>query len=318
MLTGVARREVAAAVFCCRAGVATLPRLLKPVAGDERFLTSLPDAGMPEARATVDIVPLVHGSRRVPSAVVAQGTVRPLTLEIGYVSFLVRHREAVFVVDPALGADGGRAARASMPLLLRSTLRPTGPVRGLGELLADAAVTRSVPDFALATHLHWDHVAGLIDVPVPLRVDSRELAAARGVDRWGIFAPDTAPEVSTYELDGPPVLSFGRSLDLFGDGAVVLVDLAGHTPGSVGVLLARHDGSRVLLCGDAAWNLQQVRSVRPRAPLPGRLVDSDPDEALHVLHRLKAASAQVEIVPSHDPQAVRAVLGDGRGGLSPG
>ena len=33
-----------------------------------------------------------------------------------------------------------------------------------------------------------------------------------------------------YELDGPPVLTFTRSRDLFGDGSVVLVDLAGHTP----------------------------------------------------------------------------------------
>ena len=33
-----------------------------------------------------------------------------------------------------------------------------------------------------------------------------------------------------YELDGPPVLTFTRSHDLFGDGSVVLVDLAGHTP----------------------------------------------------------------------------------------
>ncbi|WP_425300293.1 ABC transporter permease subunit, partial [Nocardia farcinica] len=39
-------------------------------------------------------------------------------------------------------------------------------------------------------------------------------------------------------IDGPPVLSLARSRDVFGDGSVVLVDLAGHTPGSFGVLLA--------------------------------------------------------------------------------
>jgi len=33
------------------------------------------------------------------------------------------------------------------------------------------------------------------------------------------------------------VLTFTRSHDLFGDGSVVVVDLAWHTPGSVSVLL---------------------------------------------------------------------------------
>ena len=81
-----------------------------------------------------------------------------------------------------------------------------------------------------------------------------------------------------YDLDGPPVLTFTRSHDLFGDGSVVLVDLAGHTPGSVGVLLHTSAGP-VLLAGDAAWHTYQVEDIRQKSSYPGGLADEDRAEA---------------------------------------
>jgi len=72
-----------------------------------------------------------------------------------------------------------------------------------------------------------------------------------------------------YELDGPPVLTFTRSHDLFGDGSVVLVDLAGHTPGSVGVLLHTSAGP-VLLAGDGRLAYVPSRRHPPEVELPRR------------------------------------------------
>ena len=107
-----------------------------------------------------------------------------------------------------------------------------------------------------------------------------------------------------YDLDGPPVLTFTRSHDLFGDGSVVLVDLAGHTPGSVGVLLHTSAG-HVLLAGDAAWHTYQVEDIRQKSSYPGGLADDDRAESFRTLHRLHAIKDRVTVVPTHDPDAAK-------------
>ncbi len=115
-----------------------------------------------------------------------------------------------------------------------------------------------------------------------------------------------ARSIDEFELDGPPVLTFARSHDLLGDGSVVLVDLAGHTPGSVGVLLNTDDGP-VLLAGDAAWHTTQIEHVCHKASYPGLLVDEDRPLTLTTLHRLHAIRDKVRIIPAHDPDAARAI-----------
>ncbi|MDR3661143.1 MAG: MBL fold metallo-hydrolase, partial [Mycobacterium sp.] len=163
---------------------------------------------------------------------------------------------------------------------------------------------------ALPTHAHWDHICGLLDLPdLPVRLHRMErdwvmtgpVAPVGGV-RDSLAGRTTA----TYELDGPPVLTFTRSHDLFGDGSVVLVDLAGHTPGSVGVLLHTRDGW-VLLAGDAAWHTHQIEDVRQKASYPGGLADADRAETFRTLHRLHAVRHRVTVVPAHDHDAAVAL-----------
>ena len=107
-----------------------------------------------------------------------------------------------------------------------------------------------------------------------------------------------------YELDGPPVLTFTRSHDLFGDCTIMLVNLAGHTPGSVGVL-AHTQGGWVLLAGDAAWHHLQIELIRQKASYPGNFADADRHQTFRTLHRLHLARRSVTIVPTHDHDATR-------------
>jgi len=112
--------------------------------------------------------------------------------------------------------------------------------------------------------------------------------------------------ITEYDLDGPPVLTFAGSHDLFGDNSVLLVDLAGHTPGSVGVL-AHTSRGWILIAGDAAWHQLQIEKVRQKSSYPGALVDQDRDETFRTLHRLHLARHAVTIVPTHDHRAAQAL-----------
>lgn len=296
---------------CCVAAVATGPRLLWPRGADSKFLDGLESAPLPPAHNTVGLTALIQAQLSAPTAIVAEGVRTLRSTPLTMAAFLVRHPSATFLVDPAICAGVHGRVLPELPFPVPLLVSPDQPVRGLSEVLAANDLTGADIDFALPTHLHWDHVSGLYELPgwVPIRVPGVEyrwamggshapVGVARGPLRGRIF--------DLYELDGPPVLTFARSHDLFGDGSVLLVDLAGHTPGSVGVLLAVDDGTRVLLAGDAVWSTLQVALLREKAPLPGELFDVDRDVAFETIHRLHALPADIELIPGHDRAAVTA------------
>jgi N-acyl homoserine lactone hydrolase len=244
-----------------------------------------------------------------PAAVVAEGARRPWRLALAMTTFVVEHPAARILVDSSVCGNVHHRVLSEVPAPLRMLVSPERPVTGLAEALQGIGRHIDDVDFVLPTHLHWDHISGLLELPPKVVVRTRP------IERDFAFGADNPPlgvargplkgrQFDTYELDGPPVLTFDRSHDLFADGSIVLVDLAGHTPGSVGVLLNLDADRQVLLVGDAVWYRLQISLLREKAPLPGQLVDNDRDEAFAVIHRLRALPSAVEVIPSHDRAAV--------------
>jgi glyoxylase-like metal-dependent hydrolase (beta-lactamase superfamily II) len=227
-------------------------------------------------------------------------------------TFLVEHPDVTFLVDPALCAHTRTRVLSGMPAPKRRLLGGGSDGPGIVEILDRSGVSAESLDFAVATHLHWDHISGMLDLPgLALRAsaDERPMESVSALSRHASIPALTAHlGVTTFELDGPPVLSFTRSHDLFGDGSVVAVDLPGHTPGSIGLLLALNAGPRILLIGDAAWNVQQIGLLRQKAPFPGRLADRDRRETFRTLHRLHVLPTSVRAVPAHDSAAAAEAL----------
>lgn len=242
----------------------------------------------------------------MPTAMIVEGRTKPRRIQNSLTAFLVTHPAATFVVDPGVCIDVATRAVAQLPAALRAAVRPSEDVVPTVSALSERGYTQADIDFALPTHAHWDHVCGLLDLPsLPVYLHRPELhwIAAGSVAPVGGVRDSLADRpITDYELDGPPVLTFRRSHDLFGDGSVVLVDLSGHTPGSVGVLLHTSAG-HVLLAGDAVWHGYQVDDIRQKASYPGALADEDRDEAFRSVHRLHAIKDRVTVVPTHDPLA---------------
>ncbi|HZC53314.1 MAG TPA: MBL fold metallo-hydrolase [Mycobacterium sp.] len=291
---------------CCTAAAGLVRGLVRPRRLDQRFVRSIVDAGLPDPRGTVIVTVLPQVPRSVPTAAIVEGTFRPSRIQNSLTSFVVAHPEATFIVDPAVCLDAEHRAIAQLPAVLRAAVRP--PAETIPTITALAGLPEAPElDFALPTHAHWDHVSGLLDMPnLPVhlhRVEKEWIGAGPVAPVGGVRDSLRDRPVIEYELDGPPVLTFTRSRDLFGDNSVVLVDLAGHTPGSVGVLA--HTGRGwILIAGDAAWHHLQIGKVRQKASYPGVLVDEDRDQTFRTLQRLHLARHTVTIIPTHDHQAV--------------
>lgn len=290
---------------CCSAAAGLALGMVRPRRPDQRFLRSIADAGLPTPGHMVTVAALPQVPRSVPTAAIVEGAFTPARIENSLTSFVVSHPEATFIVDPAVCVDAERRAIAQLPAVLRVAVRPPADtiptITALGRLPEAKRL-----DFALPTHAHWDHVSGLLDLPgLPVHLHRTEhdwIGAGPVAPVGGVRDSLRDRDVVDYELDGPPVLTFTRSHDLFGDHSVLLVDLAGHTPGSVGVLA--HTGRGwILIAGDAAWHAMQIEKVRQKSSYPGLLVDENRTQAFKTLHRLHLARHAVTIVPTHDYQA---------------
>ncbi|RMI28399.1 MBL fold metallo-hydrolase [Nocardia stercoris] len=294
-------------VDCCVAAAELAGGAIRPRPVDERFLRSITDAGLPTPRRTVRVTALEQAPRSVPTAMVVEGAFAPRRITSSLTTFVVTHPEATFLVDPSVCLDAKNRAIAQLPAILRAVVTPPDTT-----LATVTALSREpglpAPDFALPTHAHWDHVCGLLDLPgLPVHLHRTEhdwVSTGTVSPVGGVRDSLRDRPVVDYDLDGPPVLTFTRSRDLFGDGSVVLVALPGHTPGSIGVL-AHTDRGWVLLAGDAAWHYLQVDKIRQKSAYPGNFVDHDRDEAFKTLHRLHAIRQMVTVVPTHDHDAAQ-------------
>ncbi|WP_405495028.1 MBL fold metallo-hydrolase [Nocardia sp. NBC_00511] len=292
---------------CCAAAASSIRGAVRPRRADQRFLKSLTDAGLPTARRTVTVTALAQTPRSVPTAAVVEGRFAPRRITNSLNSFVITHPDATFIVDPSFCLDAERRALSQLSSVLRPVVRPPADtIATITALQAESGLPAL--DFALPTHAHWDHVCGLLDLPgLPVHMHSIEqqwISAGKVPPVGGVRDSLLDRPLVTYDLDGPPVLTFERSLDLFGDGSVVLVDLAGHTPGSVGVL-AHTPRGWILLAGDAAWHSLQVDDIRQKASFPGNFTDNDRDLTFKSLHRLHLARESARVIPTHDHAAAQ-------------
>ncbi|MEU3830580.1 MBL fold metallo-hydrolase [Streptomyces sp. NPDC029080] len=125
-------------------------------------------------------------------------------------------------------------------------------VRGTAEtLVIDPSLslvgTAPPADLVLVSHAHEDHVAGLADYEVPVRIHEKDLAALRSTEvmvaGYGL-PPDAAERARTmlrdrfHVRDRPDATGFedGTVFDL-GGRTVTVVHLPGHTRGHSGFLI---------------------------------------------------------------------------------
>jgi glyoxylase-like metal-dependent hydrolase (beta-lactamase superfamily II) len=168
-------------------------------------------------------------------------------------------------------------------------------------------------DTAILSHLHQDHIGG---IPELSRADllvsaaewhelSRFAPEPRGFLREHIMIPGRSWRLISFEPTNDPALTpFGASLDVMGDGSLVLLPTPGHTAGSVSLLVRRRGRSPLLLVGDLTYGADLLeRRQLPGVGDRGRLARTT-DKVLALKQRMPG----LVILPAHDPTAAQRLL----------
>ena len=120
----------------------------------------------------------------------------------------------------------------------------------------------------IPSHMHWDHASALEDfegVPVWLQKGSLE-EAKKGKPPAFVASQYDDPALiwNYFSLKNKSYEGFERSLDIFNDGSVILVDLSGHTQGQVGMFINLASGQRYFFIGDTSWAQLGIKNNKPR------------------------------------------------------
>ncbi|HEY1078252.1 MAG TPA: MBL fold metallo-hydrolase [Fontimonas sp.] len=245
--------------------------------------------------------------------------------EFGMDVVVVEHPQGTLLFDAGFARDVAAQLHV-VPALMRSVSKITAE-KPVADQLAAAGVAHGAIKGIILTHAHWDHVSGLADLrDIPVWINPAELAFIHSGEVGAQLAAELdaaqALNLREYRFDGPAYWGFPASHDVFGDGSVVLVPGAGHTPGSTIAFVHTPDGKHYALIGDLAWQHEGVDLPAERPWLLRRMVDSDVAgvrDALVRLHLLHKAMPDLMVLPAHDRRVMNLLpeFGTGRQVFSP-
>ncbi|GHO52493.1 MBL fold metallo-hydrolase [Ktedonobacter robiniae] len=263
----------------------------------------------------VDVHILRCGSVFWPELVMVRGSLSLKPRKIAYSSVLIRHPQGTFLYDTGLSGDIYQHLK-DQPLTFRQTLARFKVEQTLSGALHEQGLKPEDLDFVLLSHLHWDHVSGVPDiVGVPLRVNRVEFDAAKqGViplHKGLVWRLMEGSPLTCFDLEGPSYEGFRSSLDVFGDGSIVLVPLPGHTPGNTGMFINRANGARLFFLGDAAHVAENYLYPTTPHPFFWNGVTSDKATALQTLlelHHFARSHPEVPLIAMHDARMQEASM----------
>ena len=223
------------------------------------------------------------------------GTLGLQGVEVQVPFFLLRHPEGTVVVDGGNPLAVARDPRAHWGPLSEIFEVHMTEAQHCAAQLGELGVGPADVSHIVQTHLHIDHTGALGHFPqATVVVHAAELEAARAsespADQGYVPADYDRPELRWRTVAG--------EVDLFGDGAIRLMETPGHSAGHMSLLLSLNDTGPVLLTADACDNRYQWEGrAHPRA-LHSR---QQAARSLDLLHGVAEETGAL-VVFGHDPE----------------
>ncbi len=238
-------------------------------------------------------------------------------IEIPINVYVLEHRDELVLfdagMDPAISSDANYISNPNGRFFSRKLFRfDIGPddklttkLSGLGYSIADV---RKV----IISHLHFDHVGGITEVPqAELLVSLEEWKQLSGAHperdfilREHIEVPGSNwCQIEFSPTEDPLFAPFGGCHDVLGDGSMILLPTPGHSPGSMSMLVQTRNCPPLLLVGDLTYEVNLLM----KGQVPGTGDAAQLRASFANVRNLKEQLPDLVILSAHDPSAAEAL-----------
>jgi len=218
-------------------------------------------------------------------------------------TYLIEHPQGRILVDTGWHTDVRTSQKKHLSWKLNIASKAILPAgEAVTEQLAAKKLTPVDIDILLLTHMDVDHASGLslVKDAKSIYAGKAELnAVSRGNIRYNkkLWAGIPVLPVPMVENAAFP---HRQAWDVFGDGTVYFVNLAGHSAGMTGVMI-QNNGRYIILTGDACYNCQNWKDLK----LPGITVDDDAArKSIEWIAGMSRSPNCVEILATHDSEVL--------------
>lgn len=207
------------------------------------------------------------------------GRAKPGPTKFYAVFILLEHaRHGIHLIDTGY-SDFFVEATEKLPGTIYRWITPVRLESNPASILSAHGIDPDRIESIFISHFHGDHVAGLRNFPRAKFVYRREAFASLMKQRplkqvaHGFLAkllPEDFEErgIAIEENAFTTKFETFRTMDYFGDGELLLVDLPGHAPGHLGFAMQTND-AKFFYIADATWDMDALTSSR-RLPAPSR------------------------------------------------
>lgn len=231
--------------------------------------------------------------------------------------YVIDHRDGLVLFDAGLdlavandpnyfpGAAGRFFARRLFRLKMGPDDTLTKKLSGLGLSISNVCTV-------VVSHLHFDHVGGIAEMPqAELLVAREEWDQLSGAHPERDFFLQEHIEIAGAKwhqiefspTDDPVLSSFGHCYDVMGDGSMVLLSTPGHTEGSLSMLVRAEGYPPLLLVGDLTYDVEMLMKDRT----PGTGNKPQLHDSYAKVRALRKMLPDMLILPAHDPKAAAAL-----------
>lgn len=224
--------------------------------------------------------------------------------------FVLEHPDGLILfdagLDPAVQTDPNYVNSTIGRFFYRRLFRlKMEPVETLTNKLAELGFNAASVCKVVVSHLHFDHVGCIAELPQAELLVSRDewdQLSSPHPERDFIFKehiqhPEAKWRLVDFELtDDPLYAPFGGYHDVMNDGSMILLPTPGHTPGSLSMLVRIEGKAPVLLVGDLTYQADLLMNDRvPGTGNKARLLAS-----YAKVRGLKVQLPDLVVLPSHD------------------
>jgi N-acyl homoserine lactone hydrolase len=275
--------------------------------------------------ATVQVCWIDTGGTSVARGYGIGGSTEGEQWDVTAPAVLLRHPSGDLLIDSGISFQAQEEAKALTGwrrFVFDQTAGRSQPRRNVKDSLAALGVTRLKA--VILSHAHADHAGGLValtDVPVWLGADEAAFVSANPRQ---VVMPAHAKALENRMVSIPfeakPYATYEQSFDVFGDGSVVVVPTAGHTPGSVATFVRATGGKRLLHVGDLINLAESIDKKVGKSWLMSTLTDEDADATAREVARLvelHEKDPSLTILPAHDRALFVTLFGEGTPDVPP-